>query len=375
MEKPESKSNQAGSGDSPNSLDLLSAVKTLGARISNMEAKLNTLYAGGATGESGQLSEEAAPSITFISPCYNEAENLETLFQRITTTCREASIANYEILWIENGSIDSSFEIMCHLREIDPRLKIIQLSRNFGYQGAISCGLQYARGEWVAILDGDLQDPPELIIKMLALAHEKGVEVVYGVRKKREETLPLKIAYAAFYRVWRLSAEISVPLDAGDFGIMHRRVVEVINKMPERQRFVRGLRAWTGFHQCGMPYERKKRAAGETKFHLWGMLGLALDGLMSYSVVPLRATVLLGILLTFGTIVLSATQAFFRLLAYLDVTEVTGILPPGLTQINILVSGLIGLNMICTGIVAEYVGRIYNETKNRPIYVIRSKHF
>jgi glycosyltransferase involved in cell wall biosynthesis len=320
----------------------------------------------------GQETSERPCKLTFISPCYNESENLEALYKRITGACRQNKIEDYEIIWIENGSADNSMEIMTGLHRADPRLRIFQLSRNFGYQGAITCGLSQARGEWISVLDADLQDPPELIIEMLNLAKKDGYDVVYGVRKTRKEGPFLRFAYSVFYRLWKLSADIQIPLDAGDFGIMHHKVADSINALPERQRFIRGLRAWVGFRQCGFPYDRQSRQRGTTKFNLSGMISLALDGLISYSVIPLRLSVIAGFFIVVGALLLSSYQGVLRLLSYVGVLSNTLVLPPGLTQINLVLVGLSGLNIITIGIVGEYIGRIYNESKDRPGFIVKS---
>ena len=358
----------AGENPAPASGDAVALAQVL-AHLVALERKVDLLRAVKASPE----PVRSHPClVTFVSPCFNEESNLDALHARITEACRARNITSYEILWIENGSKDESLPKMRQLQSTDPLLRVIQLSRNFGYQGAISCGLLYAQGEWVGILDADLQDPPDLLVQMLERAQAAALDVVYGVRKKRREGIFKRMAYRLFYRLWRLTADITVPLDAGDFGIMHQRVVQVINSMPERQRFVRGLRAWSGFKQEPFPYERHGRHAGETKFNLRGMVSLALDGLISYSILPLRATLFCGAILIAIVLALSFVQAVFRLLAYMHVVEITAILPPGLTQVSLILSALLGLNMVCVGVVGEYVGRIYNETKDRPLFVVRS---
>jgi len=309
--------------------------------------------------------------LTFISPCYNEAENLRALYDRITSACRESKIENYEIIWVENGSADNSMEIMAQIQEMDSRVHIFQLSRNFGYQGAITCGLARARGEWIASLDADLQDPPELIMDMVQLGENGGYDVVYGVRKSRQEGFLLRFAYRLFYRVWKMTADIQVPLDAGDFGVMRYEVAAAINALPERQRFIRGLRSWVGFRQCGFPYDRNARLGGKTKFNLWGMIALALDGLVSYSVIPLRFAVASGFLIVSAVLLLSTYQGILRLLSYAGLSTNSLVLPPGITQINLLIVGLSGLNIVTIGIMGEYIGRIYNESKDRPACIIK----
>jgi glycosyltransferase involved in cell wall biosynthesis len=311
-----------------------------------------------------------SPVLSFVSPCFNEAENLPELCRRIAEACRSTGIEDYEVLLIENGSHDGSEEIMEGLRAENPRIRIIALSRNFGYQGAITCGLEHSRGRWVAILDGDLQDPPELIPQMLEKARG-GYEVVYGVRARRREGPLKQLAYYLFYRLWRSTSEIQVPLDAGDFCVMHRAVVDAINSSPERQRFVRGLRAWSGFRQVGYPYDRSARHLGETKFNLRNMLNLALDGLLAYSIFPLRLTLVLGLGLVGVALTLESVQFILRLLAYAGFHGVRGYPPPGLTQINLLLILMGGIVTACVGVVGEYIGRIYTEVKQRPIYIVK----
>lgn len=307
-------------------------------------------------------------------PVYNEAKNVEPLCRRIEQTCQDSRIDRYEVILVENGSWDESEAIIRRLHRENPRIKMLQLSRNFGYQGGISAGLAHARGEWVAVLDGDQQDPPEQIPKMLERARE-GFDVVYGIRARRNEGLAKKLAYAAFYRLWKVTARIKVPLDAGDFCIMHRKVVACITSIPERQRFVRGLRAWCGFRQAGIEYERQARSESESKFNLRSMINLSLDGLLSYSIVPLRLMTLSGFFVAFSAFIIGTVHALLRVMAWLGFPPLPGVLPPGLTEMNLLVTFLLGFNILCVGILGEYIGRVYEEVKQRPIFVVRSKLF
>jgi dolichol-phosphate mannosyltransferase len=349
--------------DAPTSADRRSA--QLAELIREFQQRLTSL-------QSAQ-PVEPPPQLSFISPCYNEDENLENLCSRIHATCRAANISDYEILLVENGSADRSEELIRRLHNQDCRVKMIQLSRNFGFQGAIACGLAHCRGAWVAVLDADLQDPPELIPRMLEKARE-GFDVVYGIRIKRQEGAFKRFFYKLFYRLWRLTSEIQVPLDAGDYGVMSRVVVDTINAMPERHRFMRGLRAFTGFRQTGFAYERHGRAAGESKFNLYGMILLAIDGILSYSVIPLRMMSLSGAIIMVLAVGLSLVQFVVR------AGERSGwihshLYPPGFAQINLLISFLAGFNILCAGLVGEYAGRIYKEVKMRPTYIIRETLF
>ena len=310
------------------------------------------------------------PLLSFVIPAFNESANIIPLFKRIVATCDESSIAEFEVVFVENGSWDDSEAILRDLHRADPRVKMVQLSRNFGYQGAITAGLRFASGQWVAVIDGDQQDPPELIPEMLAKARQ-GYEVVYGVRKSRRDPLLMRLAYKCFYRVWRLTADIEIPVDASEFAVMSRRVVEVINALPERHRFTRGLRAWAGFRQIGVGYDRESRAKGRSKFSLLGNVSLAMDALFAFSTVPIRITILLGLVVTTGSLLVAAANTVFWFLRMLDPTMITGTLPRGLTQINLMFSVLFGVTLLCLGVIGEYVGRIYEQVKSRPSFVVR----
>jgi len=321
---------------------------------------------------SSVMVQGSGPELSFVIPAFNEAENLEPLSRRLERVCAGLGIDRYEILYVENGSIDDSEVILRRLHGGNQRIKMVQLSRNFGYQGGISAGLAYVRGTWIVVMDGDQQDPPELIPEMLAKA-KQGYEVVYGIRTKRQDSLAKRIAYKAFYRLWRATAQIAVPVDAGDFCVMHRKVVDCINSLPERQRFIRGLRSWSGFRQAGIEHERQSRKGGKSKFNLAGMVGLALDGLLSYSVAPLRFMTFSGLFVASLSFFVGILQAIFRILNWLGIATIPGILPPGLTQINLLVTFLLGFNILCLGIVGEYIGRIYEEVKQRPLFVVKAQ--
>lgn len=314
----------------------------------------------------------AVPHLSCVVPIYDEEPNIAPLCRRLAASLEGAGIREFEVLLVENGSHDRSEAEIRAQHAADPRFKMIQLSRNFGYQGGISAGLDHARGEWVCVLDGDQQDPPELVPELLARCKE-GFEVVYGIRAHRREGWWKRLAYAAFYRLWRATAEIRVPPDAGDFCVMHRRVVRAITSMPERQRFVRGLRAWSGFRQTGLPYARAARAEGGSKFGLGGMFSLAFDGLLSYSLAPLRLITVAGLLVATLSFLVGGAEAAIRLTHSLGIGSGHFVMPPGLTQINFLVTFLVGFNILVVGVVGEYVGRIYDEVKQRPLYLVRER--
>ena len=322
----------------------------------------------------GKLSSQQQVNLSFVIPCFNEADSIPILCQRMVDSISSHNYIKYDIIIVENGSTDGSAEIIRDLHKNNPRIKMVRLSRNFGYQGAITAGLQHASGEWVAVLDGDLQDPPELIVNFLEKALE-GFDVVYGVKTKRKGSRFKNFLYKTFYYCFSFLAEIEMPKHAGEFCVMHRRVVDIINDMPERQRFIRGLRTWTGFRQTGYSYTREERAHGKSKFSLSGMFGLGIDGILSFSSFPLRITILFGFITVMVSMLLGVVQGIMKALKWLDIMDITTLLPPGLTQTNLVMSFLFGVTITCLGVVGEYVGRIYNEVKQRPTFIVSEKLF
>lgn len=302
-------------------------------------------------------------------PAYNELENIEPLVRRIRDACAAHGLTDYEMVFVENGSWDGSEALLRRLHEEDPRVQMVRLSRNFGYQGAISTGLKYATKEWVALLDGDQQDPPELVLEMLVKALG-GFDVVYGVRTKRQEHFFKRLSYKLYYRFLRSMADTPIPLDAGEFGVMHRKVVDVINSLPERQRFTRGLRAWVGFRQAPYEYDRDARAEGKTKFNLYGMISLAFDGLFAFSIVPIRMMIWLGAVVVFLSLVLNAVTLVAWIASQFGYQPLVGLMPLGLTQLSLVFSLILGFIILGLGVIGEYVGRIYEEVKARPISIV-----
>jgi dolichol-phosphate mannosyltransferase len=309
--------------------------------------------------------------LSFVIPVYNERANVAPLAGRINAACAADGLSDYEVIFVENGSEDGTDLVVRELHRADRRIKMVQLARNFGYQGALTAGLNYARGEWVAVLDGDQQDPPELIMQMLARARE-GYEVVYGVRRSRREGVLLRLAYWTFYRLWRMTADIDVPLDASEFAVLHRRVVDVMKAMPERQRFTRGLRAWSGFRQTGFDYERDSRRGGHSKFGLGSNLSAAMDGIFAYSTVPIRMTIVVGLLVTSVSLTLAIVNTVAWAIALYNPSWAVGArLPRGLTQIFLFFSILFGMVLLALGVIGEYVGRVFEEVKSRPHFIVR----
>ncbi|RMG83481.1 MAG: glycosyltransferase [Bacteroidetes bacterium] len=306
--------------------------------------------------------------ISIVIPIFNEAENLRMLHDRLVAAAPSWG-EDYEIILVDDGSSDRSFEIMEAFARQNPRFKIIKLSRNFGHQAAISAGLKYAKGDAVVIMDGDLQDPPEELNRFLAKWRE-GYQVVYAIRTKRKEGLHKRFAYKLFYRLLDWVSDIDIPLDSGDFCVMDRKVVHaLVHEMPEQNRFVRGLRAYAGFRQIGVAYERSERAAGEPKYTFRKLVNLAVDGLLDFSTFPLRMATYLGFFIAFPSFLMGIFFIFHRLLNF----KVLGYSPedtPGLATLAVGLFFLSGVMLIMMGIIGEYLGRIYKEVKRRPFFIV-----
>lgn len=305
-----------------------------------------------------------APELSVVIPIYGEEETLPELDRRLRAALEPLGL-RYEVVLVNDGSRDGSLGVMERLRAADPRICIVDLSRNFGHQLAITAGIDHARGRAVIVMDGDLQDPPEVLPELIA-RWKQGYEVVYAVRRTRREGAALQLAYRTFYRIVRRLSEIDLPLDSGDFSLIDRRVVDVLVQLPERNRYVRGLRSWIGFRQIGYEYDRPSRYAGEAKYTMRRLLRLAFDGIISFSDVPLRFATNLGIGITLVAALLAIWTLGKRLLGI-------GVVP-GFATIALLVLFFGGVQLLALGILGEYVGRIYTEVKGRPRYVVRAVH-
>lgn len=301
------------------------------------------------------------PELSVVIPVYNEEANLPALYERLRRVL-DATGLQYEIVFVDDGSRDGSRAQLRSLAAQDQRVAAIELARNFGHQVAISAGLDYARGDGVIVMDADLQDPPEVLPQFIAKWRE-GHDVVYAIRAQRKESWLKRTAYASFYRLLQRVAQIEIPLDAGDFCIMDRRVVELLAAMPERNRFVRGIRSWVGLDQIGLAYERHARHAGQPKYTFSRLVYLALDGLVSFSYIPLRVITLLGFSVSLLSILLAVFYTIKKLLY--------GLNPPGFATLIVSIFLLAGMQLITTGVIGEYVGRIFEEVKRRPLYVVR----
>ena len=306
--------------------------------------------------------------ISIVIPIYNEQENLDQLYHRIVSA-RPTYGDDFELVLVDDGSADRSLEMMRELAQKDKRVRVVKLSRNFGHQPAISAGIQEAKGDCVIIMDGDLQDPPEELHRFLAKWRE-GYEVVYAVRRKRKENFFKKLAYASFYRILAWISDIDIPLDSGDFCVMDRKVVNaIVKQMPEQIRFVRGMRAYVGFKQIGVEYERAERAAGEVKYTFKKLMQLALDGLFGFSTVPLRMATYFGFTIAIPSFLIGI---FFIINRFLGI-KILGYSPdqvPGTTTLTVGMYFLGGITLIILGILGEYIGRIYIEVKRRPFFIV-----
>jgi glycosyltransferase involved in cell wall biosynthesis len=303
--------------------------------------------------------------ISIVVPLYNEEGNVPELLRRITSIMDRctAPSEHYEIVAVNDGSRDATLTMLRAASALDPRVVIVDLSRNFGHQIAATAGIDMAGGDAVVLMDGDLQDPPELIADFLEKWRE-GYDVVYATRKKRRGESRFKLVTASiFYRTIRSMTKVSIPVDTGDFRLMSRRVVNALGLAREKHRFLRGLVSWVGFKQIGIEYERDARYTGETKYPVSKMFRFAIDGITSFSEIPLRFATYLG----FGV----SLFAFFYAIVVL-LLKIYGYNEPGYTSMMIAILFLGGVQLITIGIAGEYLGRIYDQVKERPLYLVSS---
>jgi dolichol-phosphate mannosyltransferase len=302
--------------------------------------------------------------LSVIIPCFNEEPVIRATHERLTTVLREMR-EDYELIYVNDGSRDATQEILTELQLFDPHVRGLLLSRNFGHQIAVTAGLEEAAGDAVVIIDADLQDPPELIPKMIELWRD-GNEVVYGVRIEREGESKFKLWTAkVFYRLINRLSETKMPLDAGDFRLIDRKVVEVMNAMPERARFLRGMVSWAGFRQIALPYDRGARQAGESKYPLRKMIHFASDGIISFSLVPLKLAIWTGFLAIWIAVAGIIVAIVDRLM---DKNLIRG-----WASLFVAVLFMGGVQLISLGILGEYLGRIYTEVKRRPLFVVQER--
>jgi dolichol-phosphate mannosyltransferase len=301
------------------------------------------------------------PVYSFVLPVCDEEETIPELVRRLESLFEQLD-GDAEAILVDDGSTDSSFELMVAAREADPRFKLIRLSRNFGHQIAVTAGLDVASGDAVIVMDADLQDPPEVALDLAARWRE-GYDVVYAVREERAgEGRFKRAAAAAFYRLFRRVSDVDVPLDVGDFRLVDRRALDAFLSLRESNRYVRGMFSWIGFRQVGVPFSRDKRFAGETKYSLLKMVRFATDGIVSFSAYPLQLTLTLGFLVSAFSFVLGLVFLVSKFAGLYSV--------PGLASIAVFVAFLGGIQLLLLGVVGEYVARIHDEVKGRPLYVV-----
>lgn len=304
----------------------------------------------------------ARPAVSIVVPVFNEEAVLDEFRARLLPTL-EGLASPFEVVCVNDGSADRSGEMLDAICAEDDRFKALHFSRNFGHQAAVTAGLHVVRGDCAVIMDADLQDPPELIVNLLAKWHE-GFDVVYAKRRVRAgETSVKRLTAFLFYRTLARMTEIEIPPDAGDFCLYDRRVIDVLNSMPERNRYIRGLRAWTGFRQAAVEFDRKERYAGKTKYSIRKLIGLALDGIFSLSKAPLRLAMYFGFLSSGFSFVLGVFFIIERLTGTSQTVR-------GWASTIVVVLFLGGVQLICIGAIGEFIGRIYDEVKQRPLYII-----
>ncbi len=305
----------------------------------------------------------ASVRLSVVTPCYNEEDSLQELHRRVAAACEAVVGTDYEFVLVNDGSRDKTWLAMLLLAEHDPRVVAVNLARNHGHQLALTAGLSVCRGERVLILDADLQDPPELLGPMMARM-DTGVDVVYGQRVKRAgETAFKRITAAMFYRLFRRLVDIEIPLDTGDFRLISRRALNILNAMPEQHRFIRGMVSWIGFRQEALPYDRAARFAGETKYPFSKMLRFAVDAITSFSVKPLRVASWLGVGAGFGGL---------AAIVYVLAAWLSGYAVSGWTSLMVITLILGSSQLLVAGVMGEYLGRLYLESKGRPLFIIES---
>lgn len=302
--------------------------------------------------------------ISVVVPCFNEAESLDVFFEKITEVLESRSEFKYEIIFIDDGSFDSTPAILSKIECLDPSVRVLSLSRNFGHQIAVTAGLDHAVGDAVVLIDADLQDPPEVILEMLE-KWEDGCQVAYGVRTERAGETRFKLFTAkVFYRLINKLSDVDIPLDTGDFRLMDRLVVDALKNMPEKDRFIRGMVAWVGLKQEPVFYERDKRFAGSTNYPFTKMVNFALDAMLSFSIRPLQFATLIGFLIACGSILGIFYSIIMRLFGDAWV--------PGWTLLFIATLFLGGVQLMFLGLIGEYLGRVYGEVKRRPLYLLKN---
>jgi glycosyltransferase involved in cell wall biosynthesis len=313
--------------------------------------------------QSSSPPDQTVRRLSLIVPAYNEASSIRAFHDRLAAVLEVLDLKS-EIIYINDGSTDATGSLIRELQQEDARISLIELSRNFGKEAAMTAGLDHARGDAAIVIDADLQDPPELIPQLVA-KWRNGYDVVYATRTTRKgESLLKKLTSHAFYMVMQRVGNVTIPIDTGDFRLLSRRAIDAIRHLREQHRFMKGLFAWIGFRQIGIPYEREPRLSGNSKWNYWSLWNFALEGISSFTTAPLRIATYLGL----GT----ATTAFVYGLFIIWDTLVHGNPVPGYPSLMVVILFLGGVQLISIGIIGEYLGRMFDESKRRPLYLISS---
>lgn len=304
--------------------------------------------------------EDSKTELSIVIPVYNEEDSIKPLLDRLLPVLHNLKVT-FEIIFVDDGSKDKSGSIIKKNIASNPQIVYLKLARNFGQQVAYSAGLEYANGQKIVMMDSDLQDPPESIPNLINKMQTE-FDVVYAIRASRQESIFLRFCYKVYYRLLKFLANVDIPIDAGDFCVINRRVLDQIKSMPERSRFLRGLRSWVGFKQTGILIDRGEREAGQAKYTFTKLLGLAFDGIFSFSLKPLHLIVIFGISVS----IFSGCLAIY----FLAKKILIGLSPPGFAATVVMISFFAGAQLVTLGIIGQYVGRIFNEVKQRPIFII-----
>jgi polyisoprenyl-phosphate glycosyltransferase len=294
-------------------------------------------------------------------PVHNEETVVPELVRQVCGVLDQLDGGPHEIVFVDDGSTDRTFELLEEAAQKDPRIIVVSLSRNFGHQAALAAALDHVTGDAAVVMDGDLQDAPEVIPQFVEL-YNQGYDVVYAQRVRGNEPWALRLCYFAFYRIMARLSTISLPLDSGDFGLMSHRVIDQLRRMPEHHRYLRGLRSWVGFRQTGIPIRRGERHSGRSKYSFLGLIKLAADGIFAFSIVPIRAAALLGAVVMVISLLYVCYSLYAKLFLHIS--------PQGFTALIVAFTFLFGMLLFFLGVIGEYVGRIYEEAKARPLYIV-----
>lgn len=318
-------------------------------------------------------SRPSSVLLSVVVPCFNEEESLPDLLKTLVAHLEACTQGAWELVLVDDGSADRTAALIATAHQKDPRVRGVLLSRNFGHQPAIFAGLSYASGEYIGIMDADLQDPPAVLVQCLEKARKEQCDLVYAVRKSRQASLPHKIGYWAFYRLMRMMAENSWPLDAGDFSVFNRKVLRLIMQLPEHVRILRGLRSWVGLKQGFVDYERPDRDKGTSKYGFFKLFSLAMNSLISFSNLPLRLASLVGVAMSGLSVLLGFLLLINRFFPSFTLFNYHIGENPGTTTVVIILLMMGSLLFLCLGILGEYLGVIFKEVKRRPIAIVHHR--